>query len=110
MKKNGFTLIELLAVILIISITLLIVFASVTKITQQNKDTKIEEYKELMKIAADLYFEKNVGATNVELSTLVCNNLIKEFGEGYTCTGSVTKGAEEVPLTCVKGVPPNCPE
>ncbi len=110
MKKNGFTLIELLAVILIISITLLIVFASVTKIIQKNRNTKFEEYEKLMKTAADLYFEKNVGATNVQLSALVSNNLIKEFGEGYTCTGSVTKGAEEVPLTCNKNGQQDWPE
>lgn len=102
MNKKGFTLIELLAVILIISITLLLVFTSVIKIMQQNRNTKFQEYERLMEAAALLYFEKENSDDEVTLNKLIENNLIKDFGEGYTCTGKVTKAPKKVSLICTK--------
>ena len=48
MKKNGFTLVELLATIVIIAVIMGIVFPSITKISDKNKNKICEEYEKII--------------------------------------------------------------
>ena len=81
MNKNGFTLIELLATILIIAFIMGIVFPSIKRISEENKEKIYYTYEEMMIEYAQANIHNSIDF--IELADLEGLENIKKECDGY---------------------------
>lgn len=81
MNKKGFTLIELLAVIVIISIILMIIYPSITKTSEENKEKLYQGYEKMMIEYAMVSSKRNQSI--IKLNDLEELDKVKKECKGY---------------------------
>lgn len=99
MNKNGFTLVELLTVIVIISLVLMIIYPSVTKILQRNSNEMYESYEKMMVEYAQI--SPLNGNSIIKLANLDELDKVKKECKGYvTIDHSVTPNVYKAYISC----------
>lgn len=111
-ENKGFSLIELLAVIIIISLILLMVIPSVSRLITNNDNKNYNNYVKIIRAGALRYTDSSegkdalgpgnsTGCIDVDIADLINSGYIKRFnGEGVTCEGVVRLNKVKGKVNC----------
>ena len=84
MKKNGFTLVEILAVVFILGILVTIAMTAVIpRINQAKKETFIIDAQNILKVAEDLFVEKQALNELPKNTSDSSNDIIFKYNYSY---------------------------